>query len=152
MTHAAALELNGRFPEALAMLRKGVKLNPKSHKNSEWIHIRILEDRIKGGDHQQVLGLDFGDGELPVLPKDTNADMTLVQLHFQLAERISFIPKKDTQFASLLHDYADLLYLTNKQAASGRYYRLAAEYGHRGGRSPKVPEEPILINQPYRGG
>ena len=130
VTHAATLELNGKYKEALAMLNQAIEINPKSHKNSEWIHVRILEDRIAGGTKGSLLGLDFGSGKAPAAPAGVDTGKLLEQLHFQLVERIYFIPKTDTQFGSLLHDYADLLYVNGHKAAGRRYRDLAAEYGY----------------------
>ena len=129
MTHAAALELNGEFAEALKFLRKGIKINPSSHNNSEWIHVKILEDRISGKG-TTILDLDFGKGPHPEVPANTDLRKTMEQLQFQLMERYYFIPKNDPQFGALLHDYADLLYLNNFKTISNDFYRMAARYGH----------------------
>jgi hypothetical protein len=140
MTHAAALELNGKFAEALEFMQKGLKINPHSHKDSEWIHVRIVQDRLQeNSTHEHVLGLDFGDEKNPKAPKGARLEKTLEQLHIQLAERIHFIPEKDAQFASLLHDYADLLYLTDRKKESAQYYQLASDYGHPKVRTPQMP-------------
>lgn len=128
MSHAAALELNGQFEPALVALKKGMKINPRSHKHSEWIHVKILEDRLAGGTSGSVMGFDFGDGPEPKKPSGVS-DKTLEQLHFQLAERIHFIPKEDRQFGSLLNDYANLLYLEGKKDAAMKYAKMAGEYG-----------------------
>lgn len=130
MTHAAALELNGKYDEALAMLKKGIKINPKSHKNSEWIHVKILEDRVAGGTSGSLLGLDFGNGSEPVAPAKVDVKKQLEQLHFQLAERIHFIPKEDKQFGSLLNDYAKLLHVNGNKDAAKKYGEMAKEYGY----------------------
>ena len=130
MTHAAALELNGNFKEALRYIEKGMAINPSSHENSEWIHVAILKDRIAGGKANSILGFDFGNGDYPVLPAAIkNKRQTLEQLSFQLTERYYFIPKSDRQFGVLLYEYANLLYLNNFKTASREYYDMASEYG-----------------------
>ncbi len=42
-----AYELSGQLEKALEHIRKGVELKPDSHWNSEWIHVKILEGKIK---------------------------------------------------------------------------------------------------------
>ncbi len=130
MTHAAALELNGNYTEALRFIEKGMAINPSSHENSEWIHVAILKDRIAGGTANSILGFDFGSGDYPILPEVIkNKRQTLEQLSFQLTERYYFIPKSDRQFGVLLYEYANLLYLNNFKTASREYYDMASEYG-----------------------
>jgi tetratricopeptide (TPR) repeat protein len=130
MTHAAALELNGKFREALTFIRKGMAIDPHSHKDSEWIHVKILEACIAGGRPASILGFDFGKGNEPDTPKGiANVRQMVDQIHFQLTERYHFIPKIDPQFGALLHDYANLLYLSNFKTISRDYYDLALTYG-----------------------
>jgi len=131
MTYAAALELTGNFKEALRYIEKGIALNSASHENSEWIHVAILKDRIAGGTSTSILGLDFGNGEYPLLPKGlTNKRQTLEQLSFQLTERYYFIPKSDRQFGVLLVEYANLLYVNNFKTAAKQFHNMAADYGY----------------------
>ena len=42
-----AYELIGQNENALKWIKKSVELDPKSHNGSEWIHIKILEAKIK---------------------------------------------------------------------------------------------------------
>jgi tetratricopeptide (TPR) repeat protein len=44
---AVAYELNGRFDSAYFWEKKALELNPDAHDKSEWIHLNILEARIK---------------------------------------------------------------------------------------------------------
>lgn len=148
MTHAGALELNGKFAEALRFIRKGMKINPASHENSEWIHVKILEARIKGGDPKTILDLGFGNGNEPLVPAGMNLRLTLKQLHFQLMERYYFIPKSDQQFGALLHDYANLLYVNNFKTISRDFYRMAVDYGFSAEIAPSEKTLPALKKAP----
>ena len=60
-------ELIGKPDSALYWIRKSVTLNPQSHEGSEWIHLKILEFKINKNQNieNSILGLDFGQGELP---------------------------------------------------------------------------------------
>lgn len=44
---AVAYELNGRFDSAYYWEKKALELQPGAHENTEWIHLKILEARIK---------------------------------------------------------------------------------------------------------
>lgn len=58
-----AYELSGQLDSALKYISLGFKINPKSHRKSEWIHIKILEAKIK--EKKQPNWLDYN----PVLSK-----------------------------------------------------------------------------------
>lgn len=51
-----AYELLGQNEKALQWIKKSVEIDPNSHKNSEWIHVNILEAKIKG---QEFVTTDF---------------------------------------------------------------------------------------------
>lgn len=42
-----AYELKGKLDSALKYISRGYELNPKSHMGSEWVHVKILEAKIK---------------------------------------------------------------------------------------------------------
>ena len=42
-----AFELSGELDSALKYISKGLKINPKSHFGSEWIHLELLKTKIK---------------------------------------------------------------------------------------------------------
>lgn len=64
-------ELKGDFQKAEYWIRKGMERDPNIHRGSEWIHLKILEakkEQLKNKDwikHNDILGLDFGDAEMP---------------------------------------------------------------------------------------
>lgn len=132
MTHAAALELNGFLAEAHRYISLGITLNPSSHRGSEWIHLKILEYSMK--DHcaadSSLMGLDFGDGSVPEFKNSREVDNLLRQVHYQITDRLYFTGDKDPVMASLLYDYANLLYLSDYKTVSLDYFILASEYGY----------------------
>ncbi len=121
-----AYELLGQNENALRWIKKSVELDPKSHHNSEWIHIQILEAKIKGESFYNtnfLLNTEFGSDTLP------NSQMTNQQLqdlsnalYYQLNERISFVKPKEKIVAQLLFDLGNIALLL------GNYYDAVADY------------------------
>lgn len=131
-----AYELAGQNENALKWIRKCVEIDSNSHKGSEWIHVKILEAKIKGEDYYTssfLLGVDFGSGNAPTT---TASYSTLRQLsdalYYQLNERISFVKPRDKIVAQLLFDLGNIAFLTGEYADAIDDYNSANEYGFGG--------------------
>lgn len=65
-------ELIGKNDSAYYWIDKAIKINPESHDGSEWIHLKILEAKIKAEndsgffDSYNILELDFGNNVKPI--------------------------------------------------------------------------------------
>ncbi len=123
-----AYELMGQDALALEWIKKGIDRNPKSHDGSEWLHVRILESKIKMKEQpgwlktHSVSGIDFGPGPLPQLPSSNQAlptgnqgqPLSFVEAYdgigYQLKERLQFVKPSDPIVADLLLDYAQGAY------------------------------------------
>lgn len=123
-----AYELMGQDALALEWIRKGIERNPKSHSGSEWLHVRILESKIKMKEQpgwlktHSVSGMDFGPGPLPQAPSSSQAlptgnqgqPLSFVEAYdgvgYQLKERLQFVKPSDPIVADLLLDYAQGAY------------------------------------------
>lgn len=121
-----AYELLGQNENALKWIKKSVDLNPKSHNNSEWIHIKILEAKIKGEQFYTtnfLLSTEFGLGNIPKsqMTKKQLRDLSNA-LYYQLNERISFVKPKEKIVAQLLFDHGNIAFLL------GNYYDASADY------------------------
>lgn len=127
-------ELMGKDREALSFLKKAVAMNPSSHYGSEWIHVRILEQKTAATpDYKKILDLPAGADakewktgthyRLPVPP-----DSLLLQLAYQLHERISFVAAPDPVVAQLVKDFADLIVMTHSAKEAKEFYDLALNY------------------------
>jgi tetratricopeptide (TPR) repeat protein len=121
-----AYELLGQNDKALQWIKKSVEIDPKSHKNSEWIHIKILEAKNKG---QQFVTPDFllnTNFSIEVTPKSTLSKDELQKLsdalYYQLNERVSFVEPKEKIVAQLLFDLGNIAFLL------GNYYDASADY------------------------
>ena len=64
----------GDNEQALHWISEGIRLNKDSHWGTEWLHVKILEAKIAAAKDPEwikthsVLELDFGKGEVPVMP------------------------------------------------------------------------------------
>jgi tetratricopeptide (TPR) repeat protein len=131
-----AYELLGQNEKALKWIRKSVEIDPTSHKNSEWIHAKILEAKIKGEQFYTtsfLLNTDFGSDKLPKskMNKDQLQKMSEA-LYYQLNERVSFVQPKEKIVAQLLFDLGNIAFLLgNYQDALGDYEQ-AEKYGFEG--------------------
>lgn len=133
-TYAACLELNGKFEDALSYLKKAVRIKPDSHRGSEWIHIKILEDFISEQPNvYSVIDFDFGTDSIPVLLNKTKFHLDTLASHLalQMRERIYFIPGHNPAFGKLYFDLANTLTLKKDYYYAKEYYDLAIRYGYK---------------------
>ena len=103
-------ELLGKNELALQFIKKGIEINPDSHEGSEWVHVKILEAKLKmatqpGWIYQnRVLGtgVNFDSKESEKLnDKAWNVE-------YQLQERIPFTPFPDALLANVFDELGDL--------------------------------------------
>ena len=129
-----AYELIGQNENALKWISKSVEIDPKSHKNSEWIHVKILEAKIKGEQFYTtkfLLDSDFGNDTIPISDiSNENLQMLSDALYFQLNERISFVKPKDKIVAQLLYDLGNIAFLLGNYYDAREDYIMAKEYGY----------------------
>lgn len=127
-------ELLGDNTQALRWIKKAVAIDPTSHNNSEWLHVKILETKIKGDDFLTstfLIGTTFGNDVKPVSSMK-NVALTKLQeaLYYQLNERLTFIKPKDKIVALLLFELGNIYALTTDVTISLRVYDIAKEYGY----------------------
>lgn len=128
-----ACEINGNKEKALELLKKAIAINPRSHHESEWIHIRILEQELAATpDYKKII--DLGVGNFPEwlidktykFPRD--ADSLKLQIAFQLHERIGFIAPPNKVIGQLVTDFADIVAKTDSLGAAKEFYQFALSY------------------------
>lgn len=129
-----AYELIGQNEKALFWIRKCIEIDPSSHMNSEWIHVNILEAKIKGKKYYttaHLLDTDFGN---EIFPKSDLSRLELTNLsnalYFQLNERLSFVKPKENITAQLLFDLGNIAFLLGNFHDAKADYNLAKEYGY----------------------
>lgn len=108
-----AYELTGKLDSALKYISKGYELNPNSHYGSEWIHIKILEAKLKEKrnpgwlDKNPIIKVEellekLDSTKLPYSLNKVNHDF-----FFQIRTRAPFTPAPDKVISNLLVTIGD---------------------------------------------
>jgi len=131
-------ELTGRDQEALKWIRRGIELNPDSHQGSEWLHVKILEAKLKMAGQPDwlkthtVLGYDFGDDLKPKLPPELATEearrKALSALEYQLSERVPLVAARDPVVADLLFALSNLHAIDTSVERGREFLRFALPY------------------------
>ena len=128
-------EILGINDSAYFWINKALGINPKSHQGSEWIHLKILEAKIKSNnDHtyfqnHSILSLDFGHTEIPENRSKLDLEVLRDQLYHQLNERMTFIKPKDLIVGQLLFDLGNVNAITRDVKSGLQVFEVAKEYG-----------------------
>ncbi len=136
-------ELTGNLDSAYYYTKKAVKINPQSHNNSEWIHLKILEATKRMQTNPEwiynysVLGFKIAKTDLPLkkynIDKDTLKEYyqlqnLIFQIEYQLRERMVFVKPENKVVANLLFTLGEL-YITEIDCEKAEeVYKLAMEY------------------------
>jgi tetratricopeptide (TPR) repeat protein len=128
-----AYELSGQNENALKWIKRAIEIDPKSHNGSEWLHVKILEAKIKGSSFYTskfLINTDFGKDSLPITSLSKQELHKLSDaLYFQLNERISFVAPKDIIVGQLLFELGNISILLGRHADALQDYDLALDYG-----------------------
>ncbi len=151
ITHAAALELSGRPADAIPFMKKAIGLNPDSHRGSEWIHLNLLEQRVRGtvpSDPWSLIGVDLRPDSALMAPDSVDLRQLAKQVHYQVNDRLFFTPANDPLFGALLFAYADLLELCKFRNQAKLARERAASYGFVFQWEPPAAAAPVVEVQP----
>lgn len=119
-------ELSGQNEKALESIRKGIEINPDSHKGSEWIHVKILEAKISLEKDPNYLN-DYS--VLNLNAKQKQSKKIFDQLYIQLQERFPFSPKEANPImADLFADLGDYYFESISFEHAKAFYQLAKNY------------------------
>lgn len=131
-------ELTGDDAEALVWIREGIKRNPESHDGTEWLHVRILETKLRLAkdpawlQSHTVLGYDFGKEPRPAWPSQLaqQSERSRVRraLERQLQERAPLVAPPDPIVADLLVALANLRALDTSAERGQAWMELALTY------------------------
>jgi tetratricopeptide (TPR) repeat protein len=130
-------ELLGQNELALHWIEKAIRLNPRSHRGTEWLHANILRAKMQGApaiNSRFLLGVDFGSAAtpVPVLQPGVVLDSVQQALYYQLSERLSFVYPTDPIMAELLFDLGNAYALTSNVEAALPVYAQAQQFGYHG--------------------
>lgn len=131
--YGTILEVNGKNEEALKWIKKAIAIDPNSHDGSEWIHVAILEAKIRGDQPvsgSRMTGFDFGLDSLPQpILSEKQLKKLQKELFFQLNERVTFIPPKDPYIAALLFELGNVALALDQRKSAAAIYKKAKAYG-----------------------
>lgn len=128
-------ELMGENKKAYEWIKKSIVINPKSHEGSEWLHLKILEAKIKNLKDvtgQFLINTSFGEEAVPKskLSKE-ELERLKEALYYQINERITFIKPKDEIISILLFELANTVKIIEDNKSAMKIYDLSKKYGFR---------------------
>lgn len=130
-----AYELTGKNDLALKWIKRSVEIDPSSHNNSEWIHVRILQVKLLGDssiNSTNLIGIDFGNeyrlNDVGLDQKQLNKLAT--ELKYQLQERMSFVVPKDKIVSLLLLNLGTIYYQQKRYFDAIEVLDKALEYSN----------------------
>lgn len=147
-----AYELAGDNQQALRWITEAIRRNPKSHHGTEWLHVSILEAKIKASadpqyfqthsvldlDHRQITSMD---AEVQVGQARRPLREIVKAVEYQLEERLRFVKANDPPVASLLYDYATIEAATRTLESAVELLKMAAHFGYPGARIEPLVKE-----------
>lgn len=126
-------ELMGENQKAYEWIKKSIQLNPESHKRSEWLHLKILEAKIKNTKDvsgQFLINTTFGSETIPKTKlSKKKLDELYKVLFYQLNERITFIKPKDQIISVLLFELGNIAIVNKDYLSASEIYQLSKKYG-----------------------
>ena len=141
-----AYELSGNVEKALEYIKRGVELNPNAHDGSEWVHVKLLEAKLKLQTDPNYLTKNT------VLNLSANQKKDLKvrqQLMIQIRERFPFCKGPDPIMASLLIDLGDCYAQTTSIEYAKALYEIALNYYGAPAKiaDPKIKQMKELLRQ-----
>jgi len=120
-----AYELSGNNEKALEYIKRGIELNPNSHGGSEWVHVKLLEVKLKLAKNPAYLDSMT---VLNLTDKQKKDVKVRDQLMIQLRERFPFCKGPDPIMASLFIDLGDCYANTASIEFAKAAYEIAKHY------------------------
>ncbi|MGN6647700.1 MAG: tetratricopeptide repeat protein [Cytophaga sp.] len=124
----------GDYSNALKWIKTAIAIEPLSHIDSEWLHVKILEAKIHGDTYitsDFLINTDFGDDTIPSTNLNQSQLLKLKsELFYQLNEQITFQKSEDKIIGLLLFDLGNSLLALNRANAAIEAYEMAKTYGY----------------------
>ncbi|MDG1333270.1 MAG: tetratricopeptide repeat protein [Crocinitomicaceae bacterium] len=141
-----AYELSGNNEKALEYIKRGIELNPDSHGGSEWVHVKLLEAKLKLADDPSYLDSITVLNLTEAQKKDKKVRD---QLTIQIRERFPFCKGPDPIMASLLIDLGDCYANTVSLEFAKASYEIAKHYYKASDDivDPKIDEAKYMLRQ-----
>ncbi len=133
-----AQELNGQNEAALRWIREAIRRNPLSHEGTEWVHVAILEAKVRrerspGAPFTPLIPLpaDFEAGtQVTILDAKRRVSEIKHAIQYQLRERMKFVKPHDPYVADLLFTLSVIDGRLYGPESAYEYLRLAERYGY----------------------
>lgn len=131
-------ELVGDNPAALRWIAEGIRRNPYAHRGTEWVHVLVLEAKIKDAATPDAPRLPLieiparltSDTPLSIGGSRRPAGEVRDAIFYQLIERMAFVKPKDRYVAELLFALAGLHANLVSVESSSTLLDLAETYGY----------------------
>lgn len=154
-------ELNGQNQSALRWINEALRRSPDSHGRTEWVHVLILEAKVRA---ETASAAGSGFRPLISLPDEFTED-TLVpirgatypvteikrSIHFQLRERMKFVKPRDPYVADLLFTLSRIDARLYGPESAYEYVKLAETYGYADAAALRADKrsyfKPVLIGR-----
>jgi tetratricopeptide (TPR) repeat protein len=120
-----AYELNGDVEKAIQFIKRGMELSPGAHEGSEWVHISVLETKLKMALDTAYLSKN---SVLNLTEEKKNNPLIRDQILIQVRERFPFSPGPNPIMVSLLIDLADCYVNTASIEFSKALYTISENY------------------------
>lgn len=132
-----AFELAGQNDSALRWIEYSLRLNPKAHEGTEWVHLDVLKAKIELAndpewlDKNHVLNISrsgFGNDIMGSKPIHTKLHGYLRAIYIQLTERLPFTSPGDMIMGDICADAAQIIEATSIEVGMA-WWKLAEEFG-----------------------
>lgn len=120
-----AYELNGDVEKAIQFIKRGMELNPGAHEGSEWVHVSVLETKLKMALDTAYLSKN---SVLNLTKEKKNDPLIRDQILLQVRERFPFSPGPNPIMVSLLIDLADCYANTASIEFAKALYTISENY------------------------
>lgn len=126
-----AYELIGDNKNALKYIQKALQLNKDSHHGSEWIHVKILENKLEKRTLENLLDIDFGNYKTPTSKyKKPELIEFINDVSYQLSERTQFVKPTDKIVGKLYFELGNALSIVYDLESAQKAYNLSKQYGY----------------------
>jgi tetratricopeptide (TPR) repeat protein len=101
-------ELSGKLDSALKYISRGLELNSKSHRGSEWIHVELLKAKIKRKRNKEhiilnpILSQKLLESKFDSAKTYRGGSMVLGSIYYQARTRAAFTPAPNEVMSNLL--------------------------------------------------
>jgi tetratricopeptide (TPR) repeat protein len=132
-------ELLGDLEQASKWIAEGIRRNPRSHDGTEWLHVAILDARIKLKEdpgyltHTHIIPVPEGitwRSSMEVQGKELPVQRVIHALEYQLHERVFFVRTPDPVVADLLFSLGQLTARINTLESAVEVLAMARAYGY----------------------